>query len=176
MIIHGDNVMIDLYHIPCFDGYLITKQGVVWTTKQNQFRPLKAWTHKQGYLMLNLCNNNKRTTRPVHRFMAYTFLYDDNTRHLDVNHIDGNKLNNKLENLELVTQSQNISHAYQLGLIPSRRGEGNTNVKLTEKFVLEIREMLKSKLVTQRQIAKSYNAPITTIENISVGRTWRHLL
>jgi hypothetical protein len=69
-----------------------------------------------GYLIVGLFKNGKRKNVLVHRAVAEAFIgHIDNSR--EVNHIDGNKLNNKLENLEIVSRSQNFRHAISTGLI-----------------------------------------------------------
>lgn len=68
-----------------------------------------------GYVYVQLTKNSKGFTKKVHRLVAQTFISNlDNLP--QVNHIDGNKQNNNVENLEWCTQSQNIQHAYKNGL------------------------------------------------------------
>lgn len=67
-----------------------------------------------GYLKVGLYKNKVGFTKPIHRLVAETFL--GLFINLDVNHKDGNKLNNELENLEWCTRSDNMKHAYKIGL------------------------------------------------------------
>ncbi len=67
---------------------------------------LKPSISKSGYLCVTLSKNNKTKRFPIHRLVANNFL--------EVNHKDGNKLNNKLNNLEFVTKSQNILHRFRV--------------------------------------------------------------
>lgn len=71
-----------------------------------------------GYVSVRLSKNGKIYTRFVHRLMAEAFIPNPLNKKY-VNHIDGDKKNNSLKNLEWVTHSENIRHAYRLGLIPS---------------------------------------------------------
>lgn len=65
-------------------------------------------------------DNNEQVTKRVHRLVADSF-YDGEHDGLDVNHIDGNKTNNHISNLEFCTRSENLNHAFQHGLKqPSR--------------------------------------------------------
>ncbi len=74
---------------------------------------LKEGITKAGYKSVSLCKDKKKTSKNVHRLIARSFFGESE---MDVNHKDGNKLNNKIENLEYVTKSQNIRHALKNGL------------------------------------------------------------
>jgi len=74
---------------------------------------LKHGVSQSGYATLTLCKDGKRFTRTVHRLVAEAFLGVSN---LDVNHKDGNKLNNAIDNLEYITKSENTKHAINTGL------------------------------------------------------------
>lgn len=97
-----------------------------------------------NYQIINLSklDGSKRTFR-VHRLVMMAFNPVENMDELEVNHIDGNKKNNKLENLEWCTASENQIHAFKTGLNKSRRGEESNFSKLTNddvKKVFELRE------------------------------------
>jgi len=74
---------------------------------------LKEGTTKCNYKSVTLCKDNKHTSKNVHRLIAEAFFGKSK---LDVNHKDGDKTNNKIENLEFVTKSENIKHAIKKGL------------------------------------------------------------
>lgn len=75
-----------------------------------------------GYYFVQLSDiNNKKFRECVHRIVARTFIPNPNNKP-QVNHIDGDKLNNRLENLEWVTQSENMQHAYDIGLTNIKKG------------------------------------------------------
>lgn len=79
-------------------------------------RILKLILNNKGYYVVYLYNEKgKSTPKSVHRLVASTFLENINNYPV-INHIDGNKLNNRLENLEWCTQSHNIKESYRLGL------------------------------------------------------------
>ena len=69
---------------------------------------------KDGYIEVRLCKNGVVTYKRVHRVVADHFLTGDMS--LQVNHIDGNKSNNRVNNLELVTAKENVTHAHETGL------------------------------------------------------------
>lgn len=70
---------------------------------------------RNGYVYIDLYKRNKRKKFYVHQLVAKTFLNNELNKE-QVNHIDGNKLNNKLSNLEWATRSENMKHAYDNGL------------------------------------------------------------
>ena len=111
--------------------------------------------HKSGIGYFQICTtvNDKRKNIKVHKAVAESFI--DNPNNLPVvNHKDGNKENNNVDNLEWVTQKENIQHAVRTGLMKS--GEKHHNVKLTDKEILEIRDLYRHKSYNQREIGEIY--------------------
>jgi hypothetical protein len=99
-----------------YPQYKITEDGEVWSYQKNTPRPLKPGVSKLGYKLVCLGRNNPKT---LHRLLAKTFIPNPENKPC-VNHIDGNKLNNNLSNLEWVSYSENNKHAFKTGLrIPS---------------------------------------------------------
>ena len=94
-------------------GYSVNDQGDVinnFTEKQ-----LKPTRYSNGYLFVTLCDETGHHKESIHRLVAKTFI-DNPGGYKYVNHIDGDKTNNKVENLEWCTQSENMKHAYRTGL------------------------------------------------------------
>ena len=83
-----------------------------------------------GYLQVNLYCGGKRNQMYVHRLVAETFIPNPESKS-EVNHIDGNKSNNRVENLEWATPSENAQHAHDTGLLTFSQGEDHHNAKLT---------------------------------------------
>jgi len=99
--------MPTLYQIPNSPQYFITKEGEVWSAKRNKW--LNSTIHRR-YSRVVLCIDGKHKSHTIHRILATLFIPNPNNLP-QVNHIDGNKLNNSISNLEWVTQSQNMQHA-----------------------------------------------------------------
>ena len=112
-------------------------------------------------------------TEAVHRLVAYAFLGDRPDDDYQVNHIDGNKENNRAENLEWVTPKQNSRHAAEMGLMP--HGERCATSKLTDEEVVKIRVLVKSG-ATRSKLKKKHNVSRGTIDAIMQGRAWAHTL
>lgn len=97
---------------------------------------------------------------------------------LEINHRDGNPMNNCPSNLELATRQENTLHAgrvlHRLGK-KEQRGEKNTSHKLMAEQVVAIRRLAASKSMTQQQIAKLFHVSQQAVTNIHTRKTWRHL-
>jgi hypothetical protein len=125
---------------------------------------------RQGYVRLNIWDKGKTRSVAVHRLIAETFLPNPEGKAI-VNHIDGNPSNNRLENLEWATISENVTHAYATGL--AKRGEDATVAKLTEKQVVSIKELLKTNSI--RSVATLFGMSDAAISHIRNGDTWSHV-
>lgn len=150
--------------------YKIDEFGNVYSPHTGQ--KMALFQQKDGYIItsLYLADGSRKRFR-VHRLVMNTFQYRENSEELQVNHIDGNKANNNLENLEWCTRSENLLHAFRTGLEQKPKGEINPNHKLTEKEVIEICELLLQK-VSYNTIAQKYNVSKGTIAHIKQKRTW----
>lgn len=101
------------------DLYMVSNTGLVKRTrfingKHNftQERLLKPIINKDGYAFVRLCKNGKVSNKRIHKLVANAFLGESN---LQVDHLDGNKLNNNVENLEWVTPKENTNRAWKKG-------------------------------------------------------------
>ena len=99
--------------------YEVSSEGRIRNSKTG--RILRTNKNDRGYVQVCLRENNRQFTKSVHRLVADSF-YDGDHDSFDVNHIDGNKSNNHISNLEFCTRQENINHAFRTGLKePSRR-------------------------------------------------------
>ena len=106
--------------------FLVSFNGEVKTSDTG--RMIKAGNNGNGYFHVQVMRKGKRYTRYVHRLVAECFVPNPNG-YKEINHIDGNKLNNYVGNLEWVSRESNIQHAFDMGLIPKRIGKDNPNSK-----------------------------------------------
>lgn len=155
-----------------YSGYFITSFGVVLSYKNKKAIELKPRMNRKGYLYVNLCENAKYKSTSIHRLVAKYFL-PDYSEELEVNHIDGNKTNNNVENLEMTTRSENIRHAERNGLTHHLIGERHCMAKLKERDVLDIREMYSTGRFSRKEIAKKYNVSYCLIGKIVNFKLWK---
>ena len=157
-------------NIEGFEHYLIDKKGIVFNSRTNKYLKPRI---RNGYLSVEL-SNSKTVKRDIHRLLMLTFKYQEGCETLQVNHKDGNKLNNDLKNLEWVTHKDNLKHALQTGLRKSLKGEAQATSKLTAEQVKEILIELNTG-ITQQKIASKYNVSQNTISKIKRKILWRHI-
>ena len=135
---------------------------------------LKPALDKSGYLRTVLKGDNGISkTIKVHRIVLNSFKPINDV--LEVNHINGIKNDNRIENLEWCTRKQNIQHCIDNNLQYVLRGEEIGNSKLTEKQVIEIRKKFIPRYYSRTKLAKEYNVSEATIKDIVYNRTWKHL-
>lgn len=164
---------MEIFKIPGCDCNYITKCGKVYSDKRGKMRELKQTVQWQ-YLSVPVWIDGKSTRRHVHRLLALTFIPNPEGKE-EVNHKDGDKLNNHLSNLEWVTKKENARHAQETGLSHHPIGVENGRAILTEDQVLVIYEqLLKGSLVTH--VAKTYNVSPSTVMSIKKRKNWTHLL
>lgn len=99
--------------------YAVSNLGNIKRLSTN--RVLKQTITDRGYSRVDIYINKKRKSCKVHRYVAMYFL-GDLSEAFEVNHIDGNKQNNSVENLEWITHRENIIHAYDKGLMKRKSG------------------------------------------------------
>ena len=145
------------------NDYIITKQGEIINKHNN--RKLKPQPNGKGYLRV-IIGKQKYF---VHRLVAEKYIPNPNNK-LQVNHIDGNKLNNCVDNLEWVTNQENRNHAIKNNLYIY--GDRCSWAKLTSNEVLEILNDDKHNFT---ELSKIFNVSRNTISNIKYGRTWKQL-
>lgn len=108
---------MDEYLAPIFGfpGYYITNTGRVYSYNSETFelKELKQFKNKDGYMRVNLYKNHKPYNTAVHRLVAFAFAPHTKDKP-QVNHKDGNKSNNCIENLEWCTCAENIQHSYKI--------------------------------------------------------------
>lgn len=135
-------------------------------------RILKTSVSSKGYLQCSLSLEKKRFHTGVHRLVAIAFIENPNNLP-QVNHKDGNKLNNNDWNLEWCTNSENQIHAVENGLIEHNYGQKHHMAKLTNVQASEIREkFILNPTRTLQSVADEYNVSLQTIFKIKQNQTY----
>ena len=167
---HEGNYRIsDLCRVKSLYREVVFPSGRVLVIKE---RILKLSFHRQGYLYVGLSKNGKQNANYAHRLIATAFIPNPDKKQF-VNHKNGIKWDNRKVNLEWSTKSENTQHAFDTGLIKPMAGEKHVMVKLTEKEVLEIRELKGFK--SERKIAKEFNVSQATVSQILNRKAWTHI-
>lgn len=105
----------------------------------------------------------------THRLVAETFIGRIGPG-MCVNHKDGNKYNNKLSNLEIVTNGENLKHAFRMGL-RTKKGESHHLNKITENDFREIKKLILLG-IPQKEIGRRFGIHQSTVSDIKTGRSW----
>lgn len=156
------------------DAYYISNFGRVYSTFTKRILTLTPTWNGYYRVFLRL-NNGTGRYYLVHRIVMIEFHIIDNYSNFQVNHIDCDKSNNDEENLEWVTASENILHAYRSGVKTKAKGEDCSYATITNQQADEIGKLLSTKQYSHKQISEITEVPIHIISNISSGSTWRDI-
>ena len=137
--------------------YFVTEDGKVIGIKGCE---MKLNAGKSGYFQVRSTRLNK--TFSVHRMVAETYIPNIKNKS-DVNHINGIKTDNRVENLEWVLHRENLDHAIKNNLV--LKGEKNRNSKLKDVDVIKIHSLLQ-KGITTKELSETYNVSYSTIDGI----------
>ncbi len=122
---------------------------------------------KDGYVLIS---HKGKTTRE-HQVIGY-FIFGDRMIGKQINHIDGDKSNNKPNNLEICTASENVRHAFKTKL---KTGKVGTNSQFTENDIINIRDMRRKQGLSLKEIADIYGVAFQTISRICNYDRWGHV-
>lgn len=167
----GDYQVSNMGNIKSPDFVLQVPTGQKYIRKGKILKPYKS---KKGYLNCDLRINGKRKNVQVHRFVALAFI-DNPENKPQVNHKDGNKTNNCVENLEWCTNSENQIHAFKNNL---QKGDfSHPNSKLTLEQVLYIKNhcIIGSKEYGMQAMAKKFNICHNSVKQIIMGKSYKYI-
>ena len=167
--------MVEIWKpIKDYEGlYEVSNFGNVRSLRFDKVKLLKLNMDRCGYFRCNLYKNATYKTYSVHRLVALAFISNAKNKS-QINHIDGNKQNNRVDNLEWCTNSENITHAYKTGL-KSVDGEKNHQHILTNDDVCFIRENYKpyDHNFGGKALSEKFNVSISTIYSITNHKHWK---
>lgn len=172
--IYENNIVNGFTKIDSLSNYCIDEYGCILNIRTRCV--IIPSVSKKGYLQVCLTNKN---TYIIHRLVALTFIENKENKQ-EVNHIDGNKLNNHISNLEWNTTQENLEHkrinnlGKTLKAKLSATGINNSQAKLDEQDVISIR----TNCITKNDIlnfSKEFNVSIATIYDVKNRRSWTHI-
>ena len=161
--------------IKSFEGhYQISNYGRTKTFAKGKIKILKPRVDTDGYLMAILCVNGKHKQFKVHRLVAETFIPNPENKET-VNHIDGCKMNNFVENLEWATRTENNQHAVRIGLMKS--GSAHRDAKLTDEQIRWCRRVHISgdKEFGTNALARKFNVSRSVIYYLLKYKTYKNV-
>lgn len=140
-----------------------------FATKQ----PAKMYKHKSGYWCVSYTLKAVSKSCKIHRLVAKAFLPTVEGKDC-INHIDGVKTNNYIENLEWCTKAENNKHAWRMGLIPSLVGELNGRASLNEELVHAICQAYVSGL-KPKEVIEKFKVTRNQAIKIKCKTSWKHI-
>lgn len=141
-------------NIKGWEMYQVDTQGNVYGKNGNK---LKYSLNHNGYCIVNFYHNHIRKGFGVHTIVALTFLENDDPIKTQVNHKNGNKEKNNVENLEWTTPKENVEHAINI-LGYNKLGENNPNAKAIQGFDKKTNE-LKYEFLSLADAARNFTKP-----------------
>lgn len=167
----GIYAVSNLGRVKSLDRIVVYIDGRQHTYKEKIL--VQAISKVNGAYYVHLYKNQSRKNMIVHRLVAKAFILNPENK-AEVNHIDGNRSNNTVENLEWSTKIENMHHAFRTGLINNTGTNHGVNVYSDEK-ILHVKELLQEGKLTQKQIAEVTGVKKGTVEQVAQGKTWKHL-
>lgn len=160
--------------IPNYPEYAVTSDGRIFKKSDSSKKELAQVVNHAGYKCVSLTNEQGRKQVKVHRLVMQAFAPIPDMYKHQVNHKDGNKHNNSLDNLEWCTQTENMQHAIRTGLkVIEQQGERNYNHKLNWSAVEYIRTHFDKERCTCADLGKMFGVHQTTIKYVVDNKTWK---
>lgn len=152
--------------------YIMNIYGDVINITNGKCVFVKKSLNGSGYYRVHLKINNKHKDFVIHRLIAINFIPNPNNKP-EINHKNGIKSDNSIDNLEWVNRSENVLHAFRNKLKISAKGERHGRSKLTEEDVFNIRKIGNS--LSAYKVGKMFSVGHRAIRLILIGETWTHI-
>jgi hypothetical protein len=155
-----------------YPNYEVSSLGRVRNVARQHFMGLSPGRYRnKRYVCLRVCLSNRHGLKVhvVHRLVAHAFL-GPKPDGMEIDHLDGNPMNNAADNLEYVTHAENMRRAKHV-----RKGEGHDRAKVTDEIVREIRRREAAGTAKSARLAVEFGINLKAIYNIRKGRSWKHV-
>lgn len=157
--------------------YMVSDHGRVLSTpkKTAHGRILKQRENWAGYMGVCLCRNGEKKSKSVHRLVAKAFVENKDNKP-EVNHLNGDRADNRASNLEWATRSENERHAYRvLGKEPNKPWDGKPR-KFARRFTDEQVRAIRADRRAYRAIGREYGVSKTTVRDIKTLKNYREVV
>lgn len=171
-----ENETEEIWKETSIPGYFVSNLGGF---RGRSGKPIKQQIHKNGYYVYAMRPEGRKGVCKcvkIHRLIAEAFIPNPENKPF-VNHIDGNKLNNNIKNLEWCTNQENVIHAYKMGLCKIKRGEDNHWSKLTNEQAEWIRKhyIPRDKQFGSRALGRKFNISHQQILDIVNNKSYKNV-
>lgn len=171
-----ENETEEIWKETSIHGYFVSNLGGF---RGRSGKPIKQQIHKNGYYVYAMRPEGRKGVCKcvkIHRLIAEAFIPNPENKPF-VNHIDGNKLNNNITNLEWCTNQENVIHAYKMGLCKIKRGEDNHWSKLTNEQAEWIRKhyIPRDKQFGSRALGRKFNISHQQILDIVNNKSYKNV-
>ena len=152
--------------------YLINTDGQIYSEIRKKF--LKPFKNPNGYMLVDINHYGFSYTRQLHRLVALTFIPNPD-RLPTVNHKDGNKENNAVDNLEWMSLGDNVRHAWSTGLAKPRYGTDNPANVYTEEQIHMVCQLIEIGEYSNKRIADEVGVNLSLIRDIKYRGKWKKI-
>lgn len=153
------------------DRYQVSNLGRVWSKVTNKF--LTLFKEKHGYIRVCLTLNGNDKKYLVHRLVASAFIKNKSNKRC-VNHINSNRTDNSVKNLEWCTHSENLKHGFKYGNADLKGSKHNNSIT-NEEDVIKIRKLYATRNYKQYELAKMFGLKSAHISQIVLRKVFKHV-
>lgn len=152
---------------------MVSRAGVVFERRHGRYERCSLMDDTDGFLEM-WCSMLCGTRLKVHRLVALRYLPATSDEFRQVRHINGDRKDNRVENLQWVTAKETSLYAHAAGKVPHPKGSDLPYTKLSPQQVLQVRTMLAEGKLSMRAIAKHFGVTKGAIDGIKYSLTWKH--
>jgi hypothetical protein len=161
--------------IPGYPDYAVSASGKVWSMKRRGWREKKSHADRAGYMFCQMQVPGGRKGMSVHRMVMLAWVGPLPDGH-EVNHLNRDRGDNRLENLAYVNHAENQAYSKELGAWDAMpRGKDHHAAKLTEQDVTDIRLMYHKGGYSHQELADIFCISRINVYYIIMRRSWKHL-